>query len=205
MPRQDAERLSLRQRALRRAEQIAVLAAKTAYPLHRALGEARPGPRVQPRWAPAPLIRKASAASPSSWPRETDSLCPECVKQTREAILSGRTPLSELVDGNPGEVKAQILEDSGRIVMRKTCPVHGEFEDVMSVSLSSSRESSACFRGGTTRRPREQAAKPRTSSIKYGRGSVLTGGPDQPLQHDVRPCFMDANQAGYVHGSPGRT
>ena len=33
---------------------------------------------------------------------------------------------------HPGEIKAQIVEDNGRVVMRKTCPKHGEFEDVMS-------------------------------------------------------------------------
>ena len=32
---------------------------------------------------------------------------------------------------HPGELKAQILEENGQVIMRKTCPKHGEFTDVM--------------------------------------------------------------------------
>ena len=32
---------------------------------------------------------------------------------------------------HPGEIKAQIVEENGQVVMRKTCPKHGEFVDVM--------------------------------------------------------------------------
>ncbi|MCA9643070.1 MAG: radical SAM protein [Polyangiaceae bacterium] len=192
--------LSLRQRVLRRAEQALVLAAKAAFPLHRKLGSVRPGPRVQPKWAPAPLIRKAERSFPKlGWPRETDSLCPECVKETRRAILSGETPLTELVDGNPGEVKAQILEETGRIVMRKTCAVHGDFEDVMSVSPEFLARIERLFPGRDYLAPKTKLRNHGTSSIKYGRGSVLTVDLTNRCNMMCDPCFMDANQVGYVH------
>src|SRR5690606_37641478 len=120
--------LSLRQRAVRVLEFAVVRAAKLLYPWHQRLGEARPGPRMTPKWAPAPLIRKAERSFPTlGWPRQTDSLCPECVKEVRAGILSGELPLSELVDGKPGEIRADIVEDDGKILMRKTCEVHGQF------------------------------------------------------------------------------
>ena len=67
------------------------------------------------------------------YPRETDSLCPECVKEVRTAIIEGRRDLSELVDGGPGEIKATLVEEDGHIKIRKWCEIHGEFEDLLSM------------------------------------------------------------------------
>jgi len=46
-------------------------------------------------------------------------------------VISGETPLETLMYDHPGEIKAQIVEEDGQVVMRKTCPKHGEFVDVM--------------------------------------------------------------------------
>ena len=52
---------------------------------------ARPAKSFQPKWADAPLLKSHERTSPQlGWPRTTDSLCPTCVRETREAILSGR-------------------------------------------------------------------------------------------------------------------
>src|SRR5262249_40306805 len=99
----------------------------------RALDSYFPERRFQPRWAPAPLLNKRERSFPPlGFPRETDSLCPRCVTEVREQILSGRADWKVLVDENPGQIPARIVEEDGRILMRKECPEHGSFEDVLS-------------------------------------------------------------------------
>src|SRR5262245_47019089 len=97
-------------------ERVAVAAAKAAWPLIRKYNQAFEGKSIQPKWAPAPLLKSRERTFPQlGWPRQTDSLCPKCVKETREAILSGKEDLNLLVEGKPGEVKADIVERDGRI------------------------------------------------------------------------------------------
>src|SRR4051812_22865845 len=90
--------------------------------------EAKP---FHPKWSDQPIPRgKQRTGPPLGWPRETDSLCPVCVKEARAQILRGDTALSSLLTDKPGEIRAKIVEKDGRIVMQKTCPQHGLFEDV---------------------------------------------------------------------------
>src|SRR5947209_8397917 len=85
------------------------------------------GEAVRPKWAPGPLLKSYERTSPPlGFPRETDSLCPRCVKEVRDAVITGETALETLMHQHPGEIKAQILEENGRVIMRKTCPKHGE-------------------------------------------------------------------------------
>src|SRR5438876_4819029 len=78
------------------------------------------GEAIRPNWAPGPLLKSYErSAPPLGFPRETDSLCPSCVKEVRNAVISGETPLETFMHQHPGEIKAQILEDNGRVVMRK--------------------------------------------------------------------------------------
>jgi uncharacterized radical SAM superfamily Fe-S cluster-containing enzyme len=35
-----------------------------------------------------------------------------------------------------GEIKAQVIERDGKILMVKDCPVHGHFEDVMAIDTA---------------------------------------------------------------------
>src|ERR1700757_4921273 len=101
----------------------------------RAVDKRFPQNSFQPRWAPAPLLKQKERSFPKlGFPRETDSLCPGCVKEVRAQILSGEADWKVLVDGNPGEIKATIVEEDGRILMRKSCPTHGPFEDGMSIA-----------------------------------------------------------------------
>src|SRR5580692_1509485 len=93
-----------------------------------------------PSWAPGPLLKSYERSMPPlGWPRDTDSLCPKCVMETRAAILRGERDLADLVDGHVGEIKAQIVEDDGRLLIRKTCKEHGSFEDVISIDPHFSR------------------------------------------------------------------
>ena len=80
---------------------------------------------------PRPVTTKVKP--PLGWPRETDSLCPVCVRETRQEILDGKKDYKILLNEKVGEIKAQIIEREGKIMMVKECPEHGLFEDVMAI------------------------------------------------------------------------
>ena len=97
----------------------------------RALPE-RKGPT--PVWAPAPLPKSRDRSTPAfGVPRRTQSLCPRCNADAVGAVLHGVANVTDFRT-DPGVIDAQIVEESGRIVMRKTCAKHGTFEDVLSTN-----------------------------------------------------------------------
>jgi hypothetical protein len=158
-------------------------------------------PSPSPAWAPGPLLKSHERSKPQlGWPRETDSLCPRCVIDTRNAILRGERDLAELVDGHVGEVKAHIVEENGRLLIRKTCKEHGTFEDVLSMDPEFSRLIEERYPGRDFRTLGDELVhRHGTSTIKYGRGAVLTVDLTNRCNMMCNPCFMDANQVGYVH------
>src|SRR6186997_349236 len=94
-----------------------------------------PSKAFQPAWAPRPLLKSWERSSPVlGWPRTTDSLCPTCVREARERILSGAVDVERVVNDHTGEIKAHILERDGQIVIEKTCPQHGTFTDVLAIN-----------------------------------------------------------------------
>jgi uncharacterized radical SAM superfamily Fe-S cluster-containing enzyme len=154
----------------------------------------------KPKWADAPIPRGNERTMPRlGWPRETDSLCPECVKEVRRSILGGETDWQTLIDGKPGEIRAKIRERDGTIVMEKTCPKHGEFVDVMAIDPDFMARIESLFPGRDVGMTPDKLHKHGTSSIKYGRGGVLTVDLTNRCNMMCDPCFMDANQVGYVH------
>jgi len=159
------------------------------------------GASVHPAWAPEPLLKSYERTSPPlGFPRETDSLCPTCVKEVRTAVITGQTPLETLMHAHPGEIKAQILEEDGRVVMRKTCPKHGEFVDVLASDGRFLDRIEKLFFGRDFRAAEDaNVHRHGTSSIKFGRGAVLTVDLTNRCNMMCNPCFMDANQVGYVH------
>jgi 7,8-dihydro-6-hydroxymethylpterin dimethyltransferase len=158
-------------------------------------------PSRAPDWAPGPLPKgRERTKPPLGWPRETDSLCPRCAVATREAIVRGERGISEIVDHRPGEIQSLILEENGRLIVRKHCPTHGAFEDLLSIdpeftrlveSRYSGRDFATALDGPIHRHG--------SSSIRYGRGSVLTIDLTNRCNMMCTPCFMGANQLGYVH------
>jgi 7,8-dihydro-6-hydroxymethylpterin dimethyltransferase len=158
-----------------------------------------PNGSFQPAWAPKPLLKSHQRTSPAlGWPRTTDSLCPVCVRETRTRILSGNVDVNVLAAEHAGEIKAQILERDGKVIIEKTCPQHGTFTDVLSINPAFLERIERLFPG------RDYFAvtdlhNHGTSSIKYGRGSVLTVDLTNRCNMMCDPCFMDANQVGYVH------
>jgi tetraether lipid synthase len=155
-----------------------------------------------PGWAPGPLPKSHERSRPPlGYPRETDSLCPRCVKEARQQILDGRRDVSDLIDGHVGEIKALFYEDEhGHIRVKKTCPDHGSFEDLISIDAAFSLKMESRFPGRDYRTFGDQLIHNHgTSSIKYGRGAVLTIDLTNRCNMMCNPCFMDANQVGYVH------
>ncbi len=180
------------------ASKLADLGWKAFQAVNKSLPE---GKSIQPTWAAEPLLKSYErTAPPLGFPRETDSLCPKCVKQVREGVINKSIPLEILMNSHPGEIKAQILEENGQVIMRKTCPTHGEFEDVLATDADFLNRIESLFFGRDFRSAEdEHIHKHGTSDIKYGRGAVLTVDLTNRCNMMCNPCFMDANQVGYVH------
>jgi len=71
-----------------------------------------PGERVQVQWADRPLLKPSEKSFPNlGLPRVVESLCPadDCYR----------------------EIPAQMADEDGIVVMRKTCPEHGDFADIV--------------------------------------------------------------------------
>jgi uncharacterized radical SAM superfamily Fe-S cluster-containing enzyme len=159
------------------------------------------GRSIQPEWAAEPLLKSYErTAPPLGFPRETDSLCPTCVKQVRNGVISGKIPLEILMNSHPGEIKAEIVEENGQVIIRKTCPTHGEFEDVLATDAKFLERIESLFFGRDFKTADDSHVHHHgTSDIQFGRGAVLTVDLTNRCNMMCNPCFMDANQVGYVH------
>ncbi len=175
-------------------------AANSLWRLARAVDRRFPERSFQPKWAPAPLLKQRERSFPPlGFPRKTDSLCPRCVSEVRAQILSGEADWKVLIEGKPGEIPAEIVEENGQILMKKDCPTHGHFEDVMSTDPAFFKRLEGMYPGRDFVIPKDGLHEHGTSSIKYGRGAVLTIDLTNRCNMMCDPCFMDANQVGYVH------
>ena len=187
-------------KAVRGTERALSGAARSSWPWVQKLNRAIERESIKPKWAPAPLIKRKDRTFPQlGFPRTTDSLCPKCVKEVRTQILSGERALETLIDGKPGEIKAEIVERDGKVLMIKECPEHGRFEDVMAIDVEFLRRIERLYPGRDYLAPLSSLRNHGSSSVKYGRGSVLTVDLTNRCNMMCDPCFMDANQVGYVH------
>src|SRR5437016_5936740 len=119
------------------AEKGLSIAASGAWEVFNALNKINQRPAFTPNWSDKPLLKSYEKTKPPlGWPRETDSLCPMCVREARKEILDGKKDVSVLLNERVGEIKATILERDGKIMMVKDCPVHGHFEDVMAIDTA---------------------------------------------------------------------
>jgi len=174
--------------------------ANTAWSTFQAANRMLPQKRVQPSWAPAPLLKSYERSKPPlGFPRETDSLCPKCVLEVRSAIMQGREDWQVLIQGKPGEIKARIVERDGKIYMEKDCSRHGHFEDLMAVDSEFLKRMEKLYPGRDFRMAKDNLHQHGTSSIQFGRGAVLTVDLTNRCNMMCNACFMDANQVGYVH------
>jgi uncharacterized radical SAM superfamily Fe-S cluster-containing enzyme len=162
----------------------------------------RPSESFIPKWSDKPLLKSWQKSKPPlGFPRTTDSLCPKCVIEARAKILSAEViDPAILINEKVGEVKAQIVERNGEIWMIKDCPVHGHIEDIMAMDSKFLKHIEAQFPGRDIQAHNDEKLHNHGSStIKYGRGSVLTIDLTNRCNMMCDPCFMDANQVGFVH------
>jgi 7,8-dihydro-6-hydroxymethylpterin dimethyltransferase len=188
-------------KTVRALEHAITYVADKAWPLMRRLDELAPeAAAFHPKWSDEPIPRgKARTKPPLGWPRETDSLCPLCVREARAEILRGDADFRKLITDKPGEIRARIREKDGRIVMEKTCPQHGDFEDVLAIDPRFLARIEGLFAGRDVPMTKDKLHDHGSSSIRYGRGAVLTVDLTNRCNMMCDPCFMDANQVGYVH------
>jgi uncharacterized radical SAM superfamily Fe-S cluster-containing enzyme len=167
----------------------------------RAVNKYKPNPSFTPKWSDKPILKSWQKSKPTlGFPRTTDSLCPNCVIEAREEILSGKREVSTLINEKVGEIKAQIIERDGQIWMIKDCPQHGHFEDLMAIDSAFLKHIETLFPGRDIQSHNDEKLHNHgTSSIKYGRGAVLTVDLTNRCNMMCDPCFMDANQVGFVH------
>jgi uncharacterized radical SAM superfamily Fe-S cluster-containing enzyme len=183
------------------AEKGLTYAARAAWVVYDALNRIGPNEPFTPAWSEKPLLKSNQKVKPPlGWPRETDSLCPVCVREARQEILDGKRDYTILLHEKVGEIKAQIVERDGKILMVKDCPQHGHFEDVMAIDTAFFRHLEEVFPGSDIRaHADEKLHNHGSSTIKYGRGAVLTIDLTNRCNMMCDPCFMDANQVGFVH------
>ena len=177
------------------------LAANAGWFLYEKLNRINPQPSFTPKWSDKPLLKSYQKTKPPlGWPRTTDSLCPKCVPEIRQQIVDGKLPVEILKNDKMGEIKAQIIERDGEILMVKDCPIHGHFEDLMAMDPAFFKHLEEVFPGRDIRAHNDEKLHDHGSStIKHGRGSVLTIDLTNRCNMMCDPCFMDANQVGFVH------
>ena len=160
-----------------------------------------PNPSFTPKWTEKPLLKSWQKTKPVlGWPRQTDSLCPQCVKEARETIISGAVDWTRLLHQKVGEVKANIIERNGQVWMVKDCPQHGKTEDLMAIDVKFLEWIEKNFPGRDIPAHADKDLHNHGSStIRHGRGAVLTVDLTNRCNMMCDPCFMDANQVGYVH------
>ena len=182
-------------------EKAVTVAAKGAWAVFDKFNSINPNPSFTPKWSDKPLLKSYQKSKPPlGWPRATDSLCPKCVPQIRQEIIDGKLPLEVLMNEKAGEIKAQIIERDGKILMVKDCPIHGHFEDVMAMDTAFFKHLEEVFPGRDIRAHNDEKLHHHGSStVLHGRGSVLTIDLTNRCNMMCDPCFMDANQVGFVH------
>src|SRR5580658_2787457 len=158
------------------------------------------GHSPRPAWAPGPLLKSWERIQMAAGvPRRTLSLCPDCNREAVDAVINSDAAIADFRD-KPGIIEAEILEEAGRILMRKACEKHGPFEDVLSdhpdffrrmESLAFGRD----FRCVGDERVHNHGA----NSIKTGRGSYLIVDLTNRCNMVCSPCYMDANATSFVH------
>ncbi len=183
-------------------EKALTYAARGAWVAFDKLNAINRNPSFTPAWSDKPLLKSWEKQKPKlGWPRETDSLCPRCVPEIRNAVIDGTRSLDSLLnDERPGEIKAKVIQRDGKILMVKDCPIHGHFEDVMAIDTAFFKHLEDVFPGRDIRAHNDDKLhKHGSSTITHGRGSVLTVDLTNRCNMMCDPCFMDANQVGFVH------
>jgi hypothetical protein len=179
-------------------ERVLSAAASGAWTLFQAGNRLIPGTTRHARWAP-PSGAGGRSVPELDIPRATTSLCPVCVRELRGRISAGELGPDTLRRAQPGQIPARILERDGCVVMEKECPIHGHFDETLSTNPAFTRRVERLFPGRDFDSSADHLHDHGPSSIRYGRGGVLTIDLTNRCDMMCNPCFMNANQVGYVH------
>jgi len=188
-------------RPIKYVEKGLAAVATTAFNTIQFFNQFNPKESFTPKWSDKPLQKSWQKTKPTlGWPRVTDSLCPKCVKEARQRIIEQGEDPWKVIQEKPGEIKATIIERNNEIWMLKDCPIHGHIEDMMAMDAKFLEHIEAMYPGRDIDAHNDAHVHHHGSStIKYGRGSVLTVDLTNRCNMMCDPCFMDANQVGFVH------
>ena len=85
------------------AEKGLTLAARGAWTVFNSLNSVARARPFTPKWSEKPLNKSWQKTKPPlGWPRQTDSLCPTCVREARQSILDGKQDVSILLNEKVG-------------------------------------------------------------------------------------------------------
>ena len=176
---------------------IANAAWRILQPINNMLPE---GKLPRPSWAPGRLLKRQERMQMATGiPRKTLSLCPDCNREAVEAVLKGEIDAADFRD-NPGIIEAEILDEGGRILMRKGCEKHGPFEDTLSNQPDFFRKMERLAFGRDFECVDDCNVHGHgPNSIGSGRGTFLIVDLTNRCNMMCSPCFMDANASSYVH------
>ena len=153
-----------------------------------------------PQWASGPISTIADRTRPQlGLPRTTQSLCPHCNREAVESILDGTLAIDDFRN-QPGFIEAEIVEQVGRVLIRKHCSNHGPCDDVLSTNAAFFRRIESLYIGQDFKCVADQEVHNHGPlSVTSGRGLALIVDLTNRCNLRCSPCFMDANHAPYVH------
>src|SRR2546429_8008278 len=119
---------------------------------------------------------------------------PRLRERSARSDYCGQEDWRDLMSEKVGEIKAQIIERDGQVWMVKDCPLHGHYEDMMAVDSKWLSWIERQYPGrDIPAHNDEDLHKHGSSTVRYGRGSVLTVDLTNRCNMMCDPCFMDAN------------
>jgi uncharacterized radical SAM superfamily Fe-S cluster-containing enzyme len=161
-----------------------------------------PNPSFTPKWSDKPLLKSWEKSEAHARLAAHDGFA---VPRLRERSARRHHQRQEGLDRprprkKVGEIKAQIIERDGQVWMVKECPIHGKYEDMMAVDAKFLEWIEQNFPGrDIPAHNDEDLHNHGSSTVRHGRGAVLTVDLTNRCNMMCDPCFMDANQVGYVH------
>jgi 7,8-dihydro-6-hydroxymethylpterin dimethyltransferase len=173
---------------LRASSQVADVAWNVVRSINRSLPEGR---LPIPAWSDSPLKRKRERTFPPLGPRWTQSVCPKCLLEIRNGIIHDGLPARSLTD-ETAVVEAQVVEEAGRVLLRKSCDRHGPFEDVLASDAQFFWRMERLYPGCDYER--SDTAVHGIHAVRYGRGAYVFIDLTTRCNMKCSPCFMDANR-----------
>src|SRR5919201_4930435 len=100
-----ARRMSAVRYAGKCAQKALTYWARGAWHVFDSLNSIGPNRSFTPKWSDRPALKSGEKTKPPlGWPRETDSLCPKCVREARQEILDCKKDVSVLLNEKVGEI-----------------------------------------------------------------------------------------------------